>query len=171
MHEKFKFLLQDKVNRMLLVGLIIFAGVLAASSGNLGSASPAPSADTAADPYSADTFIPNGFVLVPIDIQNIDSLSSMIGQFGLVDLFTTSNLNQKSGLRVGRRLKLLRAPLNPQQFAVLVPEEEAGELLKAIGPFVAVIQNPADKRKTELTTRVAPLTSGPQIEYFKGARK
>jgi hypothetical protein len=171
MNEKLKFLLQDKVNRMLLVGLFIFAVVLIASSGSPGAPSSNSLTESAPEPFSADTVIPNGFVLVPIDIQNIDSLSSMIGQFGIVDLFTTPNLNQKSGLRVGRRLKLLRAPLNPQQFAVLVPEDEATELLRAIGPFVAVIQNPSDKRKSEMIAPPGRSNIGPQIEYFKGAQK
>lgn len=120
--------------------------------------SPAPTGESS--PESADTLIPEGYVLVPIELQNSDSLSSLIGDYAVVDLFRGPNSQ-----RVGRRLKLLRAPLNPQQFAVLVPEAQVSGLLQTPGPFWAAIQNPNQKQKTEIQSK----KKASRIEYFEGS--
>lgn len=112
-------------------------------------------------PESADTYIPAGYVLVPIELQNADALSSLVGSFALVDLFTGSPGQRNQ--RVGKKLKLLRAPLNPQQFAVLVPEQDVSQLLSSAGSYWAVLQNPNEKAATSITKK-----SPHRIEYFEG---
>lgn len=98
------------------------------------------------EPKSVDTFIPRGFVLVPLEISNAESLASLVGDLGgVVDLYLASTEGRKGGLKVGSKLKLLRAPLNPQQYAVLVPDSESNKLLSYPGPFIAVVQNPEEK--------------------------
>jgi hypothetical protein len=152
--EKLKKWLQDPRNRTLTIAvasmLLIILCVHLFSS---------PASEDAQAAESADTYIPEGFVLVPIDLQNSDSLSSLIGSYAVVDLFT-GNRSKK----VGKRLKLLRAPLNPQQFAVLVPEGEVSNLLANPGPFWAAIQNPQQSRGTEIASKFKKS----RIEYFKG---
>lgn len=93
---------------------------------------------------TADTYIPSGFVLVPIEIQNIEGLDSILGQFGVVDLFLPGHEGLSRGRLVARRLKILRAPLNPSQFAVLAPEGQAPDIVRHEGPFIVVIQNPKE---------------------------
>lgn len=112
------------------------------------------------DDASADTYIPEGYVLVPIEIQNVDSLSALISNYAVVDLFRGPNSR-----RVGKRLKLLRAPLNPQQFAVLVPEDQVSSLLQTPGPFWAAIQNPQQSKASEIASRKKKKS---RIEYFEG---
>lgn len=90
---------------------------------------------------SVDTVIPFGFVLVPVELINQEALTSIISDHAIIDLFSTASLGQKGGIRVGKKLKLIRAPLNPEKFAVLVTEEEAAALMSINGPFSAVIQN------------------------------
>lgn len=159
MKEKIEFLFKDKNTKVILfLFLILGLFVFFTQQKNQDDQT------VQEEIKSADTIIPKGFVLVPIEIQNIESLSSLIGGFGLVDLFTTQQINQQSGLRVGRRLKLLRAPLNPNTFAVLVPENEASSILSANGPFMAVVQNPNNTKATELIKK----SNRMQIEYFKG---
>jgi hypothetical protein len=97
-------------------------------------------------PDSADTVIPAGYVLVPIQLENQDSISSLMGDFGVANLFLSAKVSGHGRVKVGQRLKLLRAPLNPEQYAVLVPEEESGKILEAQGPFFAVLQNPNDSK-------------------------
>lgn len=95
------------------------------------------------DEAAADmtTLIPKGFVLVPIELKNKDHILSVIGAFAVVDLYEGKESNKK-GHRIARRLKLLRAPLNPEVFGVLVPEEQAADFIKGQTPFYAVLQNP-----------------------------
>ncbi|MCB0393980.1 MAG: hypothetical protein KDD25_05445 [Bdellovibrionales bacterium] len=97
---------------------------------------------------SVDTFIPNGFVLVPIEIQNSDSLDSILGNFGVVDLYLAPLTPNEKPQKVASHLKLLRAPLNPKVFAVLAPEDQAPKLVQLDRPFVVMVQNP-DKTGTK----------------------
>ncbi|MEN0058368.1 MAG: hypothetical protein AAGB31_06000 [Bdellovibrio sp.] len=117
------------------------------------------------DPHSVDTYIPAGFVLVPLEIVNAESLSSLVGDLGgVVDLYLASGEKQLASIKVGSRLKLLRAPLNPQQYAVLVRDSESSRLLSYSGPFIAVVQNP----QTEANTiPVSSQGKSIRIEYQK----
>ena len=89
---------------------------------------------------AADTYIPNGYTLVPIELQNTDSISSLIEEFAVVDLYANS-INDKKARKIGTRLRLLRAPLNPERFAVLVPDSQAALILGADGPISASLLN------------------------------
>ncbi len=112
---------------------------------------------------TADTFIPAGFVLVPIDLVNYEPVSGLIGDFALVDLFTAKGSLQKGGEKIGSRLKMIRAPLNPQQFAVLVPEDETHKILQAEGPFFATVLNPNSNQKSRVMTHKQKRKF---VEYF-----
>jgi hypothetical protein len=113
---------------------------------------------------SVDTFIPLGYTLLPIDLVNAESLNSLIGEMGgVVDLYQTTNDEKRRSIKVGTRVKLLRAPLNPQQFAVLLKEHESTRLASFSGPFLAVIQNP--KAEAEGLTKAAGAKTKIQIEY------
>ena len=136
-------------NNTLLIAFICL-GIIAYLFGNNAEADLPPGQPSEAIP-SVDTFIPKGFVLVPIEVSNAESLTSLVGEVGgVVDLYLPSNENQKGGLKIGAKLKLLRAPLNPQQYAVLVKENESSKLLSFAGPFIAVVQNP-DETGTQIT--------------------
>jgi len=107
---------------------------------------PAEKEASAENPLSVDTYIPKGFVLIPLQLANAEALSSLVGDVGgIVDLYLASRTGQSAKLKVGSKLKLLRAPLNPQQYAVLVKESESSQILSLPGPFIAVVQNPAEK--------------------------
>ncbi len=96
------------------------------------------------DKESVDTYIPKGFVLVPIEVANANSLGSLLNETGgVVDLYANKDKNKSE--KVASKLKILRAPYNPDLYAVLVRDEESSHLLSYPGPFVAVIQNPAQK--------------------------
>lgn len=94
------------------------------------------------DPESASTFIPAGYVLVPIEVANFESLDSILGHFGIVDLYVPSEDPKYRARKIAERLKILRAPLNPSHFAVLARESESARLVSHSGPFTVVVQNP-----------------------------
>lgn len=106
------------------------------------SESSSPNKEKSEERVSADTYIPAGFVLVPIEIQNLRALDSILGQSGIVDLFLPPDNRRKKPILIKRRAKVLRAPNNPSLFATLVREEEAAKLLHADTPLFAVVQNP-----------------------------
>jgi hypothetical protein len=132
--------------------LIIFFALLAAlvgSNSSNGQIAHAPESTAA-----LDTFIPNGFVLVPIEVQNLAALDSMVGQFGVIDLYASGE-----GTPVGQGLKLVRSPQDAAQFAVLVAENDAREIVRLSDkPFQVVVQSPdkakAEVRKTKATQHI-----------------
>ncbi len=93
-------------------------------------------------PKSVDTYIPAGFVLVPIQISNAEALDSMIGAKGVVDLFVPDLKRPGRSKKVAEHIKVLRAPLNPNQFAVLAEESASSALVHYEGAYFAVVQNP-----------------------------
>ncbi|MGZ3770516.1 MAG: hypothetical protein ACXVCP_10305 [Bdellovibrio sp.] len=154
-------LLNSIKNNYLAISFV-FLGVVSFIATKDKNETPEAKQNTTTETRSVDTFIPRGFVLVPIEIANAESLNSLVGDIGgVVDLYLATNDKQKGGLKVGSKLKLVRAPLNPQQYAVLVSDSESPHLLSFPGPFIAVIQNP-DEKGTKLRA------SGParvQIQY------
>lgn len=101
-----------------------------------------------------DTVIPAGFMLVPIQLSNAEALTSLIGQFAVVDLYTV-NEKDRTGVKVASAVRLIRAPLDPQQFAVLVREDESSKIVSYDGRFFAALKNRDDKKS--LPARKNPL--------------
>lgn len=92
-----------------------------------------------------DTFIPRGFVLVPIEVDNYEALDSILGKFGLVDLFKAKS---EGGGPIARNVRILRAPQNPSRFAVLVEEARASNILGYQGGIFVVVK-PLSQAGTE----------------------
>ena len=92
-------------------------------------------------PKSLDTYIPEGFVLVPIEVKNYESLDLVIGKFGVVDLYQSFGAKKKPK-PIAKAIKILRSPMNPSMFAVLAPDNQAHIIVKHPGPFQVVVQNP-----------------------------
>lgn len=111
----------------------------------------------------ADTLIPKGFVLIPVELANIEAISALIDQFGVIDLYAGSP-SEKGTQKIISRVKVLRAPLNPQQYAVLVPESFSSLVMKARGPFWGVVQN----RQINTDQKIKTQEQTTQIEYYKG---
>ena len=108
----------------------------------------------------ADTYIPNGHVLVPLEIANIDSLSALIDQFAMIDLYVGLP-SDKGSRKIASRIKLIRAPLNPNLYAVLVNESLSSQIMGSSGPFWAVLQN----RNSSTIGAVTQNRPSIQIEY------
>ncbi|MCB0412692.1 MAG: hypothetical protein KDD50_00060, partial [Bdellovibrionales bacterium] len=105
------------------------------------------STDSEKDPLKPlkriDTIIPRGFVLNPIEISNKSAAKSLIEDFGIVDLYVSKNgSTQPTSKPVARSVKVIRAPLDPDQFAVLVTPPVADVINNYSGPFHIVIKNP-----------------------------
>jgi hypothetical protein len=128
-----------KENRV-LVALVFLSGLMALmaefrSSSNDSNELPTP------DP---STLIPAGYVLVPIEVQNPEALDSILGNNGVVDLFIGPRDGGTGARKIAEKIKILRAPLNPNHFAVLAPEDEAPALVRETGPYSVVVQNPKE---------------------------
>ena len=101
---------------------------------------------------SMDTHIPLGFVLVPIEVFNKESLSALLGSHGVVDLFLTNKKGRKVH-KIAHHVKMLRAPLDPHRFAILVPEKEAVKLLKHLHPSLPLSKTHVKKTLAFISSR------------------
>lgn len=115
---------------------------------------------TKKDPIYADTMIPKGFVLIPIELANADSVAALMDQYGVVDLYSGS-MAARGSRKIATKVKILRAPLNPNQYAVLVPDQLSNVIMSTAGPFWAVVQN----RETKQDENVAKKIHSVRIEY------
>lgn len=98
----------------------------------------------------ADTLIPDGFSLVPLELSNFESLNSVMGAFAIVDLYSPKSALEPKGKKLVSGARLIRAPLNPEKLAALVPEEMTLALMDSQGPLFAAIQRRDREVKTKL---------------------
>lgn len=92
-------------------------------------------------PSALSTYIPKGYALVPLEIANYQTLDSIFGPFGVVDLYVQDVTSKNYSRFIAKNIKLIRAPKNPSHFAALVLESEIPRLMSVPGPFFAVVQN------------------------------
>ena len=90
---------------------------------------------------SIDTYIPEGFVLLPIEIINASAIQGLLKARAVVDLYTSDPI-QFQAQKVAEAVKIIRSPNNDSHFAALIPENEVHLLIKRFKPFYVVIQNP-----------------------------
>ena len=158
-----KFSNLESQNKILIISFVVFLGlyILLTYRQN-----PKPIKEPISKIETADTYIPAGHVLVPIEIENEESVSGIIGSFALVDLYTRPQQTTTTEmLLIAQKIKLIRAPLNPNQYAVLVTEAESVELLKTNPRFWVTIHN--QKVKNTPVQSVAKLELRPVLEIPK----
>lgn len=113
-----------------------------------------PESETVTENVDVDTMIPAGHLLIPLELSNSESLASLSGAFSVVDLYAASERGKK-GFKLASGVKLVRAPLNPEQFAVLVREEDSGKIVGHEGPFFAALKNPKEPTIKETQRKVS----------------
>jgi hypothetical protein len=91
-------------------------------------------------PAEVDTYIPKGFVLVPIEVANYEALDSILGRFAVVDLFQSRQEGVQPQRLVARNVRLLRAPQNPSHFAILVQESAVAQILRSGATFTVIVK-------------------------------
>lgn len=118
--------------------LIIFSLVfLSLFSSFLSSDSQAPQ-----NHFFLDSMVPKGFVLIPIEINNGKDIMSIMGQYGVIDLYAYSKYTGLPEKQAASVLKVFPPKEEEGHFVALVPEKEAVNLFEYSDSFYAVVQNP-----------------------------
>lgn len=126
------------------------------------------SSDSVSDRFEPDTVIPAGLVLHPIRLENIESISALIEKFGLIDLYVGNQLESGSK-KIATKVKLIRAPLNPNEFALLIPQAVSEKIMRERGLFWGVIHNRSAQNNPETDNPERRSIYNPvRIEYHKG---
>lgn len=100
--------------------------------------------------FEASTFIPDGHILIPIEIENLEALNAMIKNYAWVDLYTPQMQDiALPSKAIVKKIRLLRAPLDPNQFGIIVPIEFA-DIIMNQGYVFRVTLNTNKKHKSQL---------------------
>jgi len=91
---------------------------------------------------SLDTYIPENQSIVPIQVANYESLDQVIGQYGVVDLYTIPVSEKEKAQKIAHAVKLVRSPKSPRHFNVLLPANEAYRIAGHSGEFNVTVRNP-----------------------------
>jgi hypothetical protein len=99
----------------------------------------------------AATFIPEDHSLIPIKLVNQKAISSLIENFGWIDLYSIkkTDLGFKKGPKIVKKIRILRAPLDPKQFGIIVPNDFVDSILD-YGPDYFATLNKNKFYKSEL---------------------
>lgn len=161
-HKKKKVLELQKRPAVAYLGLILVALLTTALFQAFKSAK-APT-QLEQESFEASTFIPEGHVLIPIEIENIEALNAMIKNYAWVDLYTpTDSLSpSKKPLKIVKKIRILRAPLDPNHFGIIVPERFADAIL-SYGFLFRVTVNNKSNHTSELL--VGHKTKTPTIVF------
>lgn len=89
-----------------------------------------------------DKLVPKDFVLLPIEISNGRDIITIVGSYGVVDLYAYSGQTGLPENQVASAVKILPPDTEEGRFAALVPEKEVSHLFGYSDPFYAVVQNP-----------------------------
>lgn len=155
----FKQFYKNPWDRGLMVLILLLTGLIGFQSLTASQSDAPVVTETSISP---DDLIPSGFVLVPIQLENHSSIDSVVGAQSIVNLYRILAGDKESGSLIGRNLRMLRAPLNPQQFAVLVPESDVGRFISYQGQLHAVLQNRVRNSHTEFSQK----KSSTKIQFF-----
>ena len=127
-------LIQKYKTQLFLIGAVLALAILSSLIQSLLKEPPKP--------LSLDEMIPEGFVLIPIEIGNSEDIIHLIGPYGVIDLYSYSPHTHLPRELAARSLKVVPTKTEENRFAVVAPEKEVIRLLEYNGPFYAVIQNP-----------------------------
>ena len=93
-------------------------------------------------PTDITTFIPKGYRLVPIQVDNYKSLDQILGNYSVVDLYLKSFKGPHLKMELlGSGIRALRAKNGSESIGLLVPKSQVKNLLKKEGRFVITINN------------------------------
>lgn len=112
-----------------------------------------------------DTYIPRGYVLLPLPIENKKTLRTIIGDKAVINLY-----RKKEGGKprlIARNLRILSGGQAPLQMNILVKENLASQLLQREGSYWAAIQNSQESSAPHFLKpskkRIHILTGDPSI--------
>lgn len=109
--------------------------------------------------FDVDEYLPEGFVLLPLEFENQTALDPLIGAFAILNIYQSVGEESKRGRLVAKNVKVLRAPQYPQALAALIPENQVTDMMKNGNGFYGVIQ----RRKMDLNFEKAKKVTRPTM--------
>ena len=101
--------------------------------------------------FQISDMIPDGFVMIPVELENHSSINDLITSFGVVDLYQTQEEGRPH--KLAQAVRIVR--LETGKFSVLIPENSVGDFVQhqSLG-LHAVVQNSNKKDSQIIPPRV-----------------
>ena len=144
--QQFTQHLKNKETLTWILGGLAIASLLTVFNFSMNSPDQKPTQDT----RELATFIPAGTTLVPLQLVNPESLNSFLGSHGVVDLYSTYKGDKKR--RAMAAVRVIQSPINPLEYAALIPDHINIQVLSTSGPLLAVIRR-EDKTGTKIVDK------------------
>lgn len=93
--------------------------------------------------------IPKGYMIYPIEVINASSLHAMMGSFAYINLYAPRK-RQKGTKLIGKNLKIIRSPKDPEQFALVIKESDYINQLEPQNKYYVTIKNPKLNEKENI---------------------
>ena len=90
--------------------------------------------------------IPAHFVMVPVELENHETISDLIPSHGIVDLYQTVP-GSSIPHRTAQAVQMIRT--SSDQFNILIPEDRVAPFVQSQTLFYAVVQN-SSKKDTQI---------------------
>lgn len=112
--------------------------------------------------YLSD-LIPDGHMLIPVQVVNGEALSQMMDLSAYVDLYSIDLVQQKKQL-LFKRVKIIKNPSESTSFSVLLSEDKSHQLNFIENPVFAVLKSKRTKsRPVKKTTKSRFQVMGEEI--------
>ena len=125
--------------------------------------------DEAGETFAMDEYLPEGYVLLPLEFENQAALEPLISSFAIVNIYQTTGEDARRGKLVAKNVKIMRAPQNPQSFAALIPENQVANMMKGPGGYYGVIQRKNPDAHFQKASAAPPVRQV-RIQQFEGVR-
>ncbi len=116
-----------------------------------------------ADSETIDTLVPYGHNLIPITLANAESLQSVMGAFGVADIY-----EPEAKAPLVSNVKIIRSGSDLMEFAILVKSELSNRVIKASQlPLLAIIKNPNHQKNISQFNSYRTIKKGESHETNK----
>ncbi len=127
--------------RSILISFVLTMGLSAFWIQNSSNGDPSPMKNRTTQ-ARIDTLIPDDKTLIPIRVINYESLDQIIGNHGVVDLYSAPEHSGQKSRLIATSVQLLNISENEGYFNVLIASDQAPALTAYSGEFIVGIRNP-----------------------------
>lgn len=98
--------------------------------------------------YFLSEHIPDGYSVVPIELINAESISSLMGSIAFVDLYATEHIMGKRQILL-KNIKMLKTANQDGQFSLIINDSESSKIGDLNQPLFAVLKKKQSKKSSK----------------------
>jgi hypothetical protein len=148
-----------KLRITFLIGFILIAALLSSFI-----SSPSSSEKNLPSNDDLTTYIPKGYRLVPINVENYKNLDQILGNYGIVDIYLRKYKGDKvESLQIASAVRAVRGTETSEAIGLILPKEEVKRILNFSGPFYLSLSN--EKQEGTLFVKSEPSKLTKRVKF------